>query len=302
MTRKQENKRTMMGVTADTLNEAPVGAIAGIPGATALVDWFLDINDSITANSELQNAIIKGSAEKKALRRKEMVDKTLNLELMGRSYAVDINSPELKQELSWTEAKLMHVADTICADVCKNVLDKLVALATELLPYGVTVALTDDAVASVAAYRVYIPEPRKKIVKRSVSTKEIDKLINEGIVILEKLDIKLAPLVTSRPEFLSKYMSSRIVVSTGGRVIALRFTVVDVDGNPVDKAIITFEGLRLVKKTTAKGNCQVHHFEPGNYRATLKKFGMVDKVVDFSINAGLRTKIDVVMEMAGVGV
>jgi len=290
MTGPQEDNRTMMGVTAQTLGEAPAGVIDGIPGAAALVDEFLDVNDSITVNSELQSTNIKGSAEMKAQRRGEMTEKTLNLCLMGRSYVVDIGDPVLKQELSWTEGKLARLPDI------------MLPLAAELLPYGVTTALTDDAVASIAAYRVFIPEPRKKIVKRSVSTKEIGKLITKGVGILDKLDIKLAPLVTSRPEFLSSYMSSRIVISTGGRVIALRFTVVDGDGNPVEKAVITFEGLRLVKKTTAKGNCQVHHFMPGNYRATLRKFGMVEKVVDFSINEGLRTKIDAVMEGVLVGV
>lgn len=63
---------------------------------------------------------------------------------------------------------------------------------------------------------------------------------------------------------------------------------------------IRFEGLRLVKRTTAKGNFQVKHFEPATYRATLSLEGFEDRVVDLYIVDGIR--FDVVMERVSVEV
>jgi len=300
MTGLEEDDTTMFELMRARFTLAPAGFFAGIPGATVLVDTFLDTLDAINAKVELQSTDISGYAAAKATKKETMVDKILFLSMNGKSLAVTNEDEVLEGEMNWTKSNLLRLPDTVAASTSKRIVDLVEGLLPEIVDYGVTVPIIADARVSVADFRAAMSTPRTNIVDRSDSTKSIATLIRKCTKILKKIDVKIGPSAESFPEYVSKYFESRRVIRTGTRTLALKGTVTDADGVPLEKVTITFEGLRLVKKTTAKGNFQVKHFEPGTYTAIYRLLGYDDVVEEFYIIEGMRRDVNVVMQAVGV--
>lgn len=297
MDQLQERKRSMYYVVEDYLATVPAATIATMPEFGANFGKFTDTVAKIRQQSESQTTNRVGYRMVKNDLKLDMTKQAIDVASRIKAYAINIGDVVLREEMYQRTSNLFRKPDTICADICRYIQGKGVALLASLAPYGVDTALLDALKDSIDAYTDYIPKPRAGIVARGQATMEMRQLFGNSDAVLRHMDALVTMLQYSEPEFYAAYFSSRKIIRPGYRTLSLAGLVIDADGAPLSKVSVVIEDTGITRKTTLNGGFQVKDLDSGMYSIRLSKPGYADTLALVAITATERTDFTSVMEL-----
>lgn len=228
MTGNQENKYSMFLAVQQVCNLFNT-VWAGVAAfATAFASFEAGIGN-INSTRLKQEKDLKGIAEDKKVKEDDMINKTLGLIGPLVAYAnVTLNEP-LRQEIDFSERELILSRDTILENKCQIVQDRANTHSADLIAsYGVTALQITEQNTSITEFHPTIAGPRSAIALRKTQTAELELLINSTNAILtEQLDKLVVVFQSTKPQFVTDYNNSRIIVDLGGGKNTWSGTVAD---------------------------------------------------------------------------
>lgn len=266
----------------------------------------------IEQNRDAQMLETTGITEDKNNKRLIMVDKAAFMQNRLKSLSNVTNNPELFNSVNYTPTKMKMARDTEIVGICNTILTRATANATALANYGVTAAMITELQTAITNYSATLAKPKTAITQTKTATENLAKLFKETDDILTKrLDLDIELFKVSKPEFYSQYISSRIVISTGGTKMSLLGNVTMAEtGEPLKGVTFTFmpenNGMMksaamasvdtMVKKSAEKGNFRIPSLPEGTYSVIAKKIGFKDQVVTIIVTNGETTNLKIEME------
>lgn len=300
MQREFIEKRTMALVVKEYILKSDAGILAGLPMMDAIFARFVDRLELLSKASMDQSANRKGFRKVKDDSKVAMVRSAMDVCGRLKAFAAVSEDVVLAKEVGFGYAVLFKKADGVCADLCGFIYKKGVALAADLVAYGVTEAMLSDLTAKVSEFRKQVPKPRMGIVQRKQATRQIKRLIKELDADLAVMDALVGMLRYSNEDFYSVYFSSRRLVRIGYRKLAIEGVVVDVDGLPMEHVSVSVLDTKVVRQTGAMGGFEVRRLKSKVYGVWFSKPGYLDVFVDVAVTRGMRSSVKVVMERSFV--
>lgn len=302
MTNGQTNKESMFESVESKLDGRAAEIVTLMAGVDDAVLTFKNNIVTLRVKNAIQSNDLKGFTIQKYDYRVAMVDRAIDACNRTRSYALNNNLPILAAEVNQNKSDLMQMGETRCAAVCLNMQTKITAEVSHLAAYGVTDLMMTDLGTSIVTFNDFKPERRDNLNIQKEATSAIPVLIEANDLLLERVDASVRMLEQTHPEFYRAYFDAREIINTGGRTIALRVTVRDINGVVIEKVKFDIDDMKLKKRTTAKGNLQMKHLAAGPHTAKLSKYGYKSIDVAFVINDTERTDLEVVMDFERVEV
>jgi len=192
---------------------------------------------------------------------------------------------------------------------------KLCDAAEALLPAVTTFMVTQADITHIrtlcAAFLVNMPKPKESVKDKSEVLLAIKKLMKETDASFLEMDAIMLIVRYSKPEFYAHYSSSRVVVNTGARKLAVQCKFTDaVTGLGLKGVQAVFElvtdaemksasGAELVKnvkKSSAKGGLNIKTMAAGTYLVTVSKQGYVTQTATIYVNAGELTSVTMALQ------
>lgn len=297
MTSKQEDRLSMYIVVDAYLQNADSATLALMPNFSSLFNRFKNNVDLIRSKSFEQGLNRKGNRMTKEEYRNLLIEKTLNVSNRVKAYASEENNLILKQEVSFVYSSLNRLRDAHLPDVCQGVHTIAVANLANLATYGVTEPLLNSLRETILGYNSYLPLPRTGIVTRKLLTTQIAELFEENKKLIERLDELVEMIKTDHPEFTQNYFFSRKIIDTGHIKLALRGTIVDQDGMPINKVSISIATIpEQETKSTEKGYYQFKTIPDGQYQLLFKREGYYTESILVNILQTTRLQCNVIMQ------
>lgn len=298
MNYKQENKLSMYLVVINYLSGVPASILLLMPNFQVLFNQLILDVDLIRASNEGQRQDRKGYRVMKDIFKEAMVVKAVNIGMRIKAYAVSVNDVVLAQEMKEKKSFFMAKRDTVCADLCHAIYLKGVELLGDLAAYGVTQDSLDKLMTSVNSFNDYIPLPRKNIVIRRNLTIGIELLMEKCDVSLSGIDTLSDMLELNEVDYFREYFSSRRIVNNRGRKLALRGVVSGINGELLQKVVVSVPLLNLSTKTTVNGYYEFKELPSGVYDFYYAKAGYETFKSPVAITKTIRKNFDVALEDA----
>ena len=304
MNDSQENKISMeLGV--ERLLSENSSMTAGLPGYDPIYQAFKANVKEIQEIRELQEKSRKGIATRKADLRAVVEEMVLSLALKIDVYAKMNTDQVLTDEVNYSRSKLRKAADTIFKDMAEVVYNSAEANLANLADYGVTAGTLAELRNAIDAFNTAIPEPRLGTIAKKKATDRLRVLFKENDEYLKKLDLLLALLKDSKPEFYGEYRDARKVVETNRKINSLVGRVTNfTTGEGIKGVKIAFTakkqneiaGVAAECLSSDNGGFVVKSLPEGEYLAVIRKSGFMEKVVTVYIADGDTIKLNVAIE------
>jgi hypothetical protein len=296
MNAKQENRLTMCLVLLKFLESVPLSIISQMPGFADLLLLFKRNVGDLRILKQGQRLNRKGFKVAKINYKDLMIDVSLNMSSRVRAYALAIGDMVLWNEMDFKRYKFDKMRDSDVADDCQTIYDKAKGLLAEVGLYGVTVENLAELQMGIDEYNLYLPMPRAGIISRKTITEEIRNLFVVNELTLEKMDSLSLMLEFTEKLYFMEYFDTRKVVSTGGRVIALRGKVTDKAGVVLQRVLVRVGGVYGYSTySTAKGYYSFKNLLSGVYKVVFSREGYADYAAEVAITDTLRTEFDVAL-------
>jgi hypothetical protein len=267
---------------------------------------------SIEQNRDAQTLETAGITEDKKNKRTLMADKAMFIQNRLQSYGNVTNNTELVASVNYSPTKIRTTRDTDVVGICNIILSRASANATAIVAYGVTAAMITELQAAITAYSAVMSKPVSAKSQTKNATQNLAKLFREADNILKKrmdLDIELFKVL--KPDFYSQYLTSRIIISTGGTALAIIGSAVAANtGEPIKGVTFSFtaenNGMlksasvatveKVVKKSAEKGSFRIPSLPEGTYNVKVKKLGYKEQQVTINVVKGETTTLKIEME------
>lgn len=297
MNSRQEDRLSMYIVVDNYLQNADSATLALMPNFSSLFNRFRNNVDLIRSKSFEQGLNRKGNRMTKEEYRNLLIERALNVSNRVKAYASEENNLVLKQEVTFNYTSLNRLRDAYLPDVCQGIHTIAVANLANLATYGVTEPLLNALRETILGYNSYLPLPRTGIVTRKLLTEQIAELFKENTTLIDRLDELVEMIKTDNPEFVKNYFFSRKIVDTGHVKLALRGTIVDQDGMPINKVTITVATIpEQETKSTDKGYYQFKTLPDGQYQLLFKREGYYTESLIVNILHTTRLQCNLIMQ------
>lgn len=260
----------------------------------------------IEQNRDAQTLATTGVTTDKTNKRNVMTEKTLFMANRLQSYANVTANVELLESVQYTASDMKKARDTDVVGICDTILAKANANAAAIVTYGVTAAMITDLQTSITAYSATLAKPKAAISQTKTATENLAKLFKEADDLLTKrLDLDIEIFKASKPDLYSQYKTARVIVATGGNVIAVMGTAMfAATSEPIKGVTFTFTANNsgamkavaaptkpIVKKSSAKGNFRIANLAEGVYTVSIKKIGYKEQVLTINVANGETTNL-----------
>ena len=271
------------------------------PIAPTIEDFNRNL-DLIAYNEEIQSQNMTGFTEVKAADRSFLEKAAIDCAKRGRSYGLVAGLPGLVAEISKTKSWYLRASDLELVAHARVIKTLLTPLLTETAPYGMTSAKLTNLGTRITTFNTSITAPKENTNDKKIATDNIVNLISDNTALLIIIDAGVDNLEESQPDFWRSYRLSRKLTDANTHTMALKISVTTEDRVAIGNVKISIvKGTTTVlKKTTAKGNCQVQNMLPGTYIATFTKYGYEEVKKEININDGERTVVNLVMNLTPV--
>jgi hypothetical protein len=235
----------------------------------------------------LQEKSSTGTTEGKALIRKNLTDKLMQLGDSLALYAQVINDAQLLSDAPMVrstmeglkEKELLGHAHKLQALVAPT------AIATAVTAYPNNTTLIADTGVQVAKFTSAIGTPRHIAVESMRGTEELERIITQLRAKLEQMDVAARVLQYSQLAFYSEYINSRAIIDANTTTRALTVTVKDNNnGELLENATAVFNPSNEIKSTGPQGMFYVQSMAAGNYTMTVSKPGYTEQSVPFTMD------------------
>lgn len=217
MTTKNENtlNSTEAVLLLLTNNVAVWSVIAAITVIFELLKAKVQLVRDLRQVQEKDNS---GVTQRKANVRDEMEKKGMKLVKALKAHAVATNDVELQNSIDYTKSDLSQASDNRIADIIRLIFETAQPLTAILAGYQVT---EDDIELMNTLHQQYIlaiPERREKDAASSTATANIENLVKEIAALQRnKLDVLVATLEDTNPDFCQQYKNARKIIDRGVR-------------------------------------------------------------------------------------
>lgn len=227
------------------------------------------------------------------------------------AYATLENNNELLALIKLTKTTLRKSKDNELVAHSLKLCDAAEAHLTDLAAYLVTqdeiTALRDLC----ASFLVIMPKPSENKKDKAGVLQSFKKLLKDTDALLAKLDAVMLIIRFTNTEFYDHYTSSRSIVNTGARKLALQCKVTDArTGQGLTAATVVFEPgngtkakamsgpdlTKVVKIASAKGGINFKTLPAGTYEVTVSKEGYVPQTTTVYVNDGELTSVNVALQ------
>ena len=295
MNKNQTSRKNMFDKLRLFLNGIPASLIATMPMFAVWYALFGDLCTELSLLMQKQSINRKGSAELKADRRESLITLGLTYCAKMRSYARSIGDTNLYERMNIVRSFMERLDNQQFITTCRNILDELTLLQTDMASYGITVLTVIDYDDLLTSYITAAPAPQLSIDQRKEATRDIKRKIREAMQLLKNLDEAALGLEVSDKSFCDQYFDARKIIDLPSRVMVIRGKVVDENGNPVPFATMRCEALGIDRRVSAKGNFSVRDAVDGNYGFDFICNGFVTVRQEIGVQLGIRNEVVVVM-------
>ncbi len=296
MDSRQRSKLAMSLVTIEYVDGVEPSFISSIPFFGSYYDPF-KVNVNLL-NNELVRQMMNRSGF--AIDKKDIKEEMCLLgEIISDAvvaYAVNSNNFILEEEVAFSYNELIRFGDAECAAANQLIYDKAKFHLAELEDYDVDAGMLAKYLLMIDGFRIATPTPKNQSIDKKMATNEIRDLFSANSVYLKKMDKLVKVKKRSNPDFVSHYFACRTANKPGYRTLAARILVVDEDGNPLEKVLVTNKGIGLKRRTTELGQLYLKNLEDHVYVLVFSKSDYITQEVKLPITKGERTDIKVVMK------
>lgn len=237
--------------------------------------------------------------------------RSVNLSGKMVAFATLENNKELLTLIKLTKSTLHSSKDNELVAHSLKLCDAAEANLPNLAAYDVTQVEITALKDLCASFLVIIPKPGESKKDKTEVLKAFKNLLKDTDALLAKIDAIMLIVRYSNPDFYAHYISSRIVVNTGARTLALQCKVTDaLTGKGQAGATVVFEPgngtamktkggadlVKTVKKASVKGGLNLKTLPAGTYLVTVSKEGYVTQTVTVYVNDGELTTVNVALQ------
>ena len=192
---------------------------------------------------------------------------------------------------------------------------KLCDAAEAHLPDLAAYLVTQDEITALrdlcASFLVILPKPGETKKDKAGVLQSFKNLLKDTDAQLAKLDVIMQIVRYTHTEFYDRYTSSRSIVNTGARKLALTCKVTDArTGQGLTGATVVFEPgngtsaramsgpdlTKIVKMASSKGGLKFKTMPAGTYTVTVSKEGFVPQTTTVYVNDGELTSVNVALQ------
>ncbi|MEC4049505.1 carboxypeptidase-like regulatory domain-containing protein [Flavobacterium sp. SUN046] len=292
----QDKKLSMFLLIINIVSGIDVTVLALLPGFSAMFAK-LQLNVSLLHQGlGKQATIISGVALNKSLIKKLLIATTISVSERLVALATNTKDVVLKEETRITSSELSKISNNNCYTECKMIYDYAQENKVALEAYGVTDDILLAFEGYLSSFDSLIPAPKREEDEKKMATSEIASLFAETDLIVEDMDAVIKVVSDSHPELVSQYFLARKIGKPGYRVLAATVRVMDVNGNPLGKVLVSCPALPLKRTTTAKGNLLIRTSPEGVYKLNFSKPGFKSESHEVSFVKGNRVELNVELE------
>ena len=237
--------------------------------------------------------------------------RSVNLSGKMVAYATLENNKDLLTLIKLTKSTLQKSKDNELVAHSLKLCDAAEAHLPDLAGYNVT----QDEITALrnlcASFLVIIPKPGESKKDKAEALKAFKNLLKDTDALLAKLDAIMLIIRFTNTDFYDHYTSSRSIVNTGARKLALQCKVTDArSGQGLAAAKVVFEPgngsagkamsgpdlSKVVKIVSAKGGLNLKTLAAGTYLVTVTKEGFVPQTTTVYVNDGELTSVNVLLQ------
>lgn len=294
MTGRQTDKYTMLLVVLRFLKDSDPDIIVQMPHFQEVLLNFETMTEKLGQLYAAQNRNRTGTRMEKLQRRAEMTVLALTTASRLEAFAIAIENKELQQEVTIKEYLLKKARENAVACNCRFIHKKASEILPQLAAYGITTQTLADFNQAIDDYTILVPKTRAGIVTRSICTEQIKNLFTDFDNILIRMDKLVTMLRFSTPNFYNTYFSNRKIITRGTRKQALRGTIKDQDGNPLDRVAVTLNTTpNIITKTGEKGHYHFNHLPSGVFPITVTRLGYLPETIYLAITSGVAQELNI---------
>lgn len=308
MNAHQEKKLKMYMTVRDYLLQN-ASMTSELPG---FQEFFTAVQNGINKIQVLQEqkeVKITGFSAVKSDLRETLVRQAIDISRKLVAYATIANNMQLQKETKYTESDLKRSGDTILKDQAQVIYSKAMANLPALIPFGVSDTLLANLLDAINNFNASIPKVRLGVTEKKQTNTQLEQNFEQVDLNVKKIDLLIETLRNSKENFYSGYKSSRKIVDTGIKYVALRGSVLDKNSsNPIKGVHFNFSLLNGVafanpeafvpfEKTSAvKGNFIVKSMPEGKYAVKISKPGYKEQYMNISVSEKERFMLKVLLE------
>lgn len=178
-------------------------------------DEFKSNLGSIEDATQRQEVSLKGVALDKRFKKDAMVKLAAQLAQPVFAYAEDKGDVVMRDQVNYSQSRLLQSRDAVVAQVCQNIHDLGNANIADLAAYGVLPADVQKLQAAIDAYIATVGSPRALLTIRKGATAEIEALVKDTMKVLNnRMDKLMSTFEKSDPSFHQEYFDARMIVNS----------------------------------------------------------------------------------------
>jgi len=310
MNSKDEAKVSMYQAVLAFLEKHPE-ITATLPNCPELIAAIkLAIVNILGLGKEL-NSDRSGISDTKKEQSADLELKAADLSGKLTAYATHKKNYELLKLVKINISTLRKSRDNDLASHSLKLCDAAEPLLPELVTYKVTQVETTYIRTLCAAFLDIIPKPKENVKDKAEVLLAFRKLMKETDAMFLEMDAIMLIVRYEKPEFYAHYTSSRVVVNTGVRKLAVQCkftdavtglglkgvkTVFELVTDAEMKAAATADLVKNVKKSSAKGGLNIKTMPAGTYLVTVSKQGYVTQTATIYVNEGELTTLTLALQ------
>jgi hypothetical protein len=186
----------------------PVGGFAG-PFAE-----FSLLVARIRAVSRLQAQHKGGAGAGKKAARAAMCETAQEIASGIIAYAYVNAKEEMANSVTYTPSELRYCRDIICSDRCGSIYDIGLAIADQLVPYGVETTRFEALDLQISIYDRFLQQPRQIRSALKLSTSQLQAAFDAiDSLLVNQMDRVVKAMKSSQPAFYEAYQEARLVTN-----------------------------------------------------------------------------------------
>ncbi len=310
MNTRDEARLSMYQAVIDYLkkNSANIATLPQFPETLAALEQKVE---SLLQLGQELNSDRSGVAVTKKEQEAEIELRSVTLSGKMVAYATLEKNNELLTLIKLTKSTLSRSKDNDLLAHALKLCDSAEALLPELAVYTVTQAEVTALRELCAAFLINLPKPNEGKKDKAETLQVYKKLLKETDGLLLKMDAIMLIIRYSNSEIYDHYTSSRSIINTGARKLALQCKVTDArTGQGLAAAKVVFEPgngsavkamsgpdlSKIVKVASAKGGLNLKTLAAGTYQVTVTKEGFVPQTTTVYVNDGELTSVNVILQ------
>lgn len=281
MNKQNEAKLNMYTAVASHSNANPA-IIAEVPAFQAAITTLNANVASILTIAQFETKVITGISTDKALFKEKLAQQAAAIAAAVFAYASSVSNHTLKEQVRFSQRKLLRIKDELVAPTCLNIHNAASANLVSLAPYGITAATLTSFNSAITNYKANVPSPRNAISLRSAYVKDLHNLFSQtDKLIKEQLDKLSLQFQTSHTEFYNAYKSNRIIVDPGVSGTLIKGKVISAANNKSIKDVkVEVISNGLTDSSTATGRFLLKPHVAGTYSIKLSKAGFQENTIN----------------------